>query len=388
MIREILLDGGPAGVAELRTALAAALDGGPTVLPLDAKDPRVADIRADLAPDEPVEPDTAVIVATSGSTGAAKGVLLSASALRASAEATHARLGGPGHWLVATPAQFVGGLQILVRARLAGTEPGVVDLSRPFRGAGFAEAARPVLAAGSGPKYTAMVPTQLRRLLDEGGAGLAALRAFDTVIIGAAALPAELAERAAGAGVRVVGAYGMSETASGCVYDGVPLSGVAVRLAGDAGRVEISGPVLASGYRRAPEATAAAFVDGWFVTGDAGRRHPDGRIEVLGRTDDLINTGGVKIAPVLVERVLAGVAGVREACVVGVPDERWGQAVVAAVVPSEAGRPPADAELRAAVLAALGRAAVPKRIGFVAALPLRGPGKIDRGAVRDAILGG
>ena len=379
-MREVLLDGGPAGVLALREALARVLDGsGETILPLDAGNPRLAELRADLAPDEPVEPDTAVIVATSGSTGKAKGVLLSAAALAASADATHARLGGPGRWLVSTPAQFVGGLQILVRALRAGTEPGIVDLSRPFRGDSFADAAKPVLN-GSGPFYTAMVPTQLRQLLDEGGAGLDAIRAFDAVIIGAAALPVELAERAAEAGVSVVRAYGMSETASGCVYDGVPLDGVEVRLAGESGRVEISGPVLAHGYRRAPEPTAAAFVDGWFVTGDAGIDR-DGRLEILGRTDDLINTGGVKVAPVLVERALAAVPGVREACVVGVPDERWGQAVVAAVVPSGTDRP-GEAELCAAVRAEVGKAAVPKRIGFVDELPLRGPGKIDRNRVR------
>jgi O-succinylbenzoic acid--CoA ligase len=123
-------------------------------------------------------------------------------------------------------------------------------------------------------------------------------------------------------------------------------------------------------------------VDGWFVTGDAAVRHADGRIEILGRTDDLINTGGVKVAPVLVERAITAQPGVREACVVGVPDERWGQAVVAAVVPVEPGRPPGEEDLRAAVRAEVGRAAVPKRFGFRAALPLRGPGKIDRVAVR------
>ncbi|HWC80932.1 MAG TPA: AMP-binding protein [Pseudonocardiaceae bacterium] len=400
-MREVLLDGRPPGVAELTEALTDALDGGPAVLPLDAANPRLDRLRAGIAPDQPLEPDTAVIVATSGSTGAAKGVLLSAGALVASADATHTRLGGPGRWLVATPVQYVGGLQVLVRSLRAGTVPGVVDLSKSFRADSFAAAAAPVLT-GSGPWYTAMVPTQLRQLLDEGGAGLAALCQFDAVIIGAAALSTQLGDRAADAGVRVVRAYGMSETASGCVYDGMPLDGVRVRLAGDAGRVEISGPVLANGYRRAPELTAAAFVDGWFVTGDAGVRHADGRLEILGRTDDLINTGGVKVAPVLVERALGAVAGVREACVVGVPDERWGQAVVAAVVPLErvggtagdggaggggVGEPvgPSEDVLRDAVRAELGRAAVPKRIGFVRELPLRGPGKIDRAAVRDLL---
>ncbi|HEX3792682.1 MAG TPA: o-succinylbenzoate--CoA ligase [Pseudonocardiaceae bacterium] len=381
-MREVLLDGRPPAVAELTAALTAALDGsGPVVLPLDAAGAQLAEQRAAVAPDQPVEPDTALIISTSGSTGAAKGVLLSAGALIASADATHARLGGPGRWLVATPTQYIGGVQVLVRSLRAGTTPGVVDLSVPFRAEGFADAAKPVLV-GSGPWYTAMVPTQLAQLLAEGGVGLAALRSFDAVIIGAAALSARLADRAAAARVRVVRAYGMSETASGCVYDGRPLDGVRVRLTGDAGRVEIAGPVLANGYRRDPELTAKSFVDDWFVTGDAAVRHADGRIEILGRTDDLINTGGVKVAPVLVERVLAALPGVREACVVAVPDDRWGQAVVAAIVPTEPGALPAEDDLRAAVRAEVGRAAVPKRFTVRPALPLRGPGKIDRAAVR------
>jgi o-succinylbenzoate---CoA ligase len=176
-----------------------------------------------------------------------------------------------------------------------------------------------------------------------------------------------------------VSAYGMSETASGCVYDGVPLDAVTVRLAED-DRVELAGPLLAHGYRRDPELTAAAFRDGWFRTGDTGRWR-DGRLDVLGRADDLINTGGVKVAPALVERVLTAQPGVRAACVVGVPDPRWGQAVVAAVVPVDPADPPAPAALADAVRGEIGRTAVPKRFGFTDALPLRGPGKVDRAAV-------
>jgi O-succinylbenzoic acid--CoA ligase len=374
-MREVRCDGGPMAVAELTAALADALAGGPTVLPLDVTSPSWARLRAAMAPEQPVEPDTAVIVATSGSTGAAKGVLLSARALTASANATHDRLGGPGRWLLATPAQYIGGVQVLVRALLSG----------PFRSDVFADAAGPVLTA-AGPRYTAIVPTQLVRLLDAGGRGLAALRAFDAVVVGAAATPATLAERAESAGVHIVSAYGMSETASGCVYDGRPLDIATLRL-GDpdetgVGRIELSGPMLANGYRHDPELTAATFVDGWFRTGDAGRLGAAGRLEVLGRTDDLINTGGVKVSPTQVERVLAAQPGVREACVVGLPDQHWGQAVVAAVVPTDPADPPQPARLADAVRSEIGRTAVPKRFGFTDRLPLRGPGKVDRAAVR------
>ncbi|WP_439386429.1 o-succinylbenzoate--CoA ligase [Amycolatopsis lexingtonensis] len=368
----IHLDGSPGALETLDRAVADALGGGPAVLPFT--DPALRDA---MAPDEPAEPDTAVVIATSGSTGAPKGVLLSARALVASAEATHTRLGGPGHWLLATPAQYIGGLQVLVRARLAGTTP-VVLTGSGFRPDDFAAAAAKL---PGGPRYTALVPTQLVRLLDDGGAGLAAAKTFDAIVLGAAATTPALRERAADAGIRIVPAYGMSETASGCVYDGVPLDGVRVDLAD--GRIRIAGDVLAHGYRLRPDLTAAAFADGWFTTSDRGVRHDDGRIEVLGRADDMINTGGVKVSANAIERVLCAQPGVRDACVVGVPDPEWGEAVVALVVP--AGEP---GDLRAAVRAELGPASAPKRIEFGTELPLRGPGKIDRAAVKTRLQSG
>ncbi|HVV11070.1 o-succinylbenzoate--CoA ligase [Amycolatopsis sp.] len=373
-MREVWVDG---SVDELRNALAEALDGGPAVLPLA---PGSAELRTAMAPGEPVEPGTAVIIATSGSTGQPKGVLLSADALRASATATHERLGGLGHWLLATPAQYIGGVQVIVRALLAGSTLASLPPGR-FTGDLFAEAAGPVLAQ-EGPRYTALVPTQLTRILDAGGPGLAAARAFDAIIIGAAATSGGLREQAAEAGVSIVPAYGMSETASGCVYDGVPLDGVRVDLASD-GRILIAGPVLTHGYRLRPDLTAEAFADGWFRTGDRGE-FAGGRLQVLGRIDDVINTGGVKVSAAAVERALAGCPGVRDSCVVGLPDPEWGELVAAAVVPD--GPPPDVAELRAAVRESAGAAAVPKRFEFVEALPLRGPGKIDRNAVATQIF--
>ncbi|WP_328606077.1 o-succinylbenzoate--CoA ligase [Amycolatopsis sp. NBC_00345] len=375
-MRVVWLDGSADAVAALDAAVASALDGGEAVLPLNAADPSAPALLEGMVPGTPAEPGTAVVIATSGSTGAPKGVLLSPSALTASARATHDRLGGPGHWLLATPAHYIGGLQVLVRARLAGTRAAYL-VGNGFRPDDFAAAAAPVLAA-AGPSYTALVPTQLVRLLDDGGAGLEAARAFDAIVLGAAATSPKLRTRAAEAGVRIMPAYGMSETASGCVYDGVPLDGVRVELDAD-DRIRIAGDVLAHGYRLAPELTAESFGDGWFRTSDRGRIHADGRVEVLGRADDVINTGGVKVSAAEVERVLGGQPGVRDACVVGLPDPEWGEAVVALVVTDGA----ADGSgLRAAVRAELGPAATPKRLEFTAELPLRGPGKIDRGAVK------
>lgn len=339
----------------------------------------IDELRAALAGGEPLvdgpldgwEKRAALGVPTSGSTGEPKTVLLDASALMTSAEATHERLGGPGTWLLALPTGHIAGVQVLVRSIVAGTTPGVLDMTKGFRAMGFAQAARPVLAQ-PGRHYTALVPTQLSRLVVGEGPGLAALRQFDGVLIGGAATPPKLLQQARALGVQVVTTYGMSETAGGCVYDGEPLRDVRLRT-DDV--IEINGPVLALGYRGAPEPFGE-----WFRTGDLGRLR-DGRLEVLGRADDVIVTGGEKVPPVLVERALATVDGVLEACVVGLPDDEWGQ-VVAAVVVARGAEPSLD-ELKAAVINEVGRAAAPKLVRFVSELPLHGPGKVDRSAVAD-----
>ncbi|WP_116041725.1 o-succinylbenzoate--CoA ligase [Amycolatopsis palatopharyngis] len=386
-MHEVWTDSGPESVRELMSALETALDGGPAVLPLDSRSPGAGAVRDAMEPGTPVEPSTAVIVPTSGSTGAPKGVLLSAAALTASATATIDRLGGPGRWLLATPAHYVGGLQVLVRGMLAGHEPTVLDTSSGFDPSAFAEAARAHQRL-PGPHYTALVPTQLARLLSAGEDAVSAAAGFDAIVLGGAALDDRLRSAALWAGISVISAYGMSETASGCVYDGVPLTGVRVRL-DTGGRVELAGPMLAHGYRLRPDLTATTFTGGWFRTSDLGRLHDDGRLEILGRADDVINTGGVKIAAAAVERVLTADPGVAMACVVGLPDPEWGESVAAVVVPtgSSSGGEELHSRLLAGVRAELGRAAVPKRLEFNAELPLRGPGKVDREAVRGRLAG-
>ncbi|MBC6446463.1 o-succinylbenzoate--CoA ligase [Actinokineospora xionganensis] len=355
--------------SEFMKALRAALDGsGPAVLPV-----AMGQSGEDMAPGEPLEPDTALVVRTSGSTGKPKGVLLSAKALRASADATHTRLGGPGTWLLAMPAHHIAGVQVLVRSIVAGTEP-VVMPRTAFRPKVFTESASDALGS-LGPVYTALVPTQLTRIVEDGGDALAALRAFDAVLVGGAAVSARTLERALDAGVRVRTTYGMSETAGGCVYDGVPLDGVDVRI--DDGVIELSGPMLANGYRLDPKATKESFVDEWFRTSDAGGFR-DGVLRVFGRVDDLINTGGVKVAPAAVENVLTAQRNVAEACVVGVPDAQWGQRVAAALVLTGAVD---EGELRSVVRAELSAPAAPKDFIVLAALPLIGPGKPDRRAL-------
>jgi o-succinylbenzoate---CoA ligase len=363
----------PVDNSAIVAALEAALHGGPAVLPLSANDPRAGELRVAMAPEQPTLPGTAVVVATSGSTGTPKGVELSAAALKASAAATHARLGGPGQWLLTLPAHHVAGVQVIVRSLLAGTRPVIRDTQA------FADA---VASMTGQRRYTSLVPTQLLRLLDD-PVGLDALRTFDAVLLGGAATPAPLLARARAAGVRVHTTYGMSETAGGCVYDGTPLDGVRVRLAD--GVIALGGPVLASGYRLDPAGTAASFVDGWFRTTDLGELGADGSLSVLGRADFMINTGGVKVAPAAVEAVLVGLPGVAEVCVVGLPDDKWGQMVAAAVVPGDVA--PSVESLLAAVRARLGAPSTPKLVRFVDELPLQGPGKVDRIGVKDMLLG-
>jgi o-succinylbenzoate---CoA ligase len=368
-VRVIRCDGSPETVGELDAALRAMFAGDEAVAPLR---PGQA-----IPPEDPGPGQ--VVLATSGSTGACKWVQLGAAALAASAAASHTRLGGAGRWLLALPTQHVAGLQVLVRAALAGERPSILDLSGGFHPAAFNAAAQQ-LTSESERCYTALVPTQLARLLDTDPGPLAR---FDAVLLGGAATPEPLLARAQAAGVRVVTTYGMTETAGGCVYDGWPLEGMRVRVDGTSGSViELAGPMLASGYLDAPGDTARAFRDGWFRTWDLGRLDSQGRLQVLGRADDVIVTGGRKVVPAEVEAVLIGLPGVAAACVVGVPDPEWGERVTAVVIPTDPGHPPDPGALRLAVRDLLSGAQVPKEVILFDTLPLRGIGKADRSAVR------
>lgn len=355
----------PATAEALLPALAAALDGGHAVLPLP---PDPARLLAALRPDEPLEEGVAAVVPTSGSTGEPKGALLPASALLASAHATAARLGGHAQWLLAIPPTHVGGLQVLVRSLVAGTNP-VVLPPGPFTPAAFAAASARLTGER---RCVSLVPTQLLRLLEAG----TDLTAYDAVLLGAAAAPAPLLQRAREAGARLVTTYGMSETAGGCVYDGVPLDGVTASLVD--GVVRLAGPVLALGYRLRPDLTAASFGPEGFLTSDLGRLD-GGVLTVLGRADDVVVTGGEKVAPAAVEAALATHPSVVEAGVVGVPDAEWGERVVAAVVL----RAPLTLEqARDHVSASLPRTWAPRALVEVTDLPALPSGKLDRVALR------
>jgi O-succinylbenzoic acid--CoA ligase len=393
-LHAVLLPPGPGG-GRLPGLLAAALDGtGPAILPLDPALPaaRLAELLAAFWPDAVITPqgtergcapgqggragpgtapDTAVVIATSGSTGAPKGVELTAAALRASAAASLARVGaGPGErWLCCLPGFHVAGLQVLVRCLLAGAEPLVTQRAGP---AEIAAAAR-----SGGRVHVSLVPTQLRRLLDDA----APLERLGTILLGGAAPAAGLLEDAAAAGARVVTTYGMSETCGGCVYDGIPLDGVRARLTG-AGLIQLAGPVLFSRYR--PDGGGPGE-DGWFTTSDLGALDGRGRLRVRGRADEVINTGGEKVVPGEVEAVLGALAGVAEVVVIGMADREWGEVVTAVIVPADPGAPPDLADLRERVRAELGGAAAPRRMRLLDALPMLASGKPDRRRLRMSV---
>jgi o-succinylbenzoate---CoA ligase len=367
------------GVSEVMPHLRQALDGsGPAWLPIPTTDRREARRLSDaLKPGDPINDDVALVVTTSGTTGIPKGALLGAEALRASGNATHDRLGGPGSWLLALPTHHIAGIQVLLRSILAGTEPTVLDVSGGF----LPEALAGAVGAMRGPRrYTALVPTQLIKSLDSPVAAKA-LAELDGVLVGGAATPAPVLDRARDLGITVVRTYGMSETCGGCVYEGVPLDGTEVRI--EDGRVILGGAMIARGYRNLPDHPAFAE-PGWFRTEDAGS-FDDGVLSITGRLDEAIMTGGLLVIPQVVEAVLANHPGIRECIVLGLPDERLGQRVAVAIVPAPGAAPTLD-ELRAHVVAELDSIAAPRELAVLSEIPLRGPGKPDRAALRKLLL--
>jgi o-succinylbenzoate---CoA ligase len=341
------------------------------LLPVPAGGDRRSTLSA-LRVGEAIDDDIALVVTTSGTTGAPKGALLTAAALTASATATHDRLGEPGRWLLALPPHHIAGVQVLVRSLLAGTVPVELDVSTRFDVSQLPSA---VAELGSGRRYTALVAAQLAKALTD-AAATAALAGLDAVLIGGGPAPRPVLDAAASAGISVVRTYGMSETAGGCVYEGVPLDGVKVRVDAD-GRIAIGGPTLAKGYRNPPDPDPFAE-PGWFHTDDVGAVDDSGVLSVLGRVDDAISTGGLTVLPQPVEAALRTHPAVADCAVFGLADERLGQRVVAAVVVADGCAPPSLDALRAHLMRTLDRTAAPRELHVVDALPMRGIGKVDR----------
>lgn len=375
-MRALAIPPGPSALS-LLTVLEGVLDGRDApMVPIPSGDLRESDLltRA-LRVGEEIDDDIALVIPTSGTTGTPKGAMLTPAALIASASATHDRLGGPGTWLLALPTHHIAGMQVLVRSSLAGTVPVELDLSRGFDVTGLPAA---VGTMGSGRRYTSLVATQLAKALTD-PAAVAALGELDAVLLGGGPAPAPVLAAASDAGIAVVRTYGSSETAGGCVYDGSPLDGVAVRIDPD-GRIEIGGAILANGYRNPSEPDPFAE-PGWFFTDDVGALDDSGLLTVLGRIDDAISTGGLTVLPSVVEAALSRHPAVAECAVFGVADDRLGQRVVAAVVP--AGVAPSLEDLREFVTESLDHTAAPRQLHIVGELPRRGIGKLDRQALRE-----
>lgn len=363
--------------------LRSALDGdGPAILPYAA-----GAMPVELPAS--VDREVAVVVETSGSTAAPKRVCLSGDALRASAQATAARIGEGGQWLLALPAHYVAGVQVLLRSLLAGTEP--VVASGHFDVPRFIDATERMRAGG--PRYTSLVPVQLARLVEAAEQDRVVrdtLASFDRILLGGQAAPTALLDDAARLGARVTVTYGSSETSGGCVYDGRPLDGVHVRIID--GRIELGGAVLAQGYLGDSARTTADFTvdaDGvrWYRTSDLGSLDSEGRLTVLGRADDVIISGGIKVALGAVERIVREQPGFTHAVALGVAHPEWGQAVaIAAPDTRAANMPDALDMLGRAVASAIGPAGRPTRLLVVPELPLLPSGKPDRRALAEVVL--
>ena len=314
-----------------------------------------------------VEPGTAVVIATSGSTGDPKGVVLSHAALTASATASLDRLGATAsdRWLCCLPLDHVAGLQVLLRSKLAGVEPVVHER--------FSVNA---VAAERDVAFVSPVPTMLRRLLD----AHADLRHLKAVLLGGAAPGAQLLDDAARAGMPVVTTYGMTETSGGCVYDGRRLDCAEIAIQEEdadtgAGRIYITGPMLFSGYRLRADLTSAAMRDQWLRTNDLGRI-VDGRLEVLGRADDVIVTGGRNVSGDWIAQLLERHPNVVEAAVAGREDREWGQRVVAFVVPRD--HQVSLEEVRRYLSGHAPAYAAPRELVLLDELPRLPNGKVDR----------
>ena len=313
---------------------------------------------------ESVDSDICLIVGTTGSTGIKKSVALSSAAVLASARASLDYLQArPGQtWALLLPLHHIAGINVLIRALDLGTTP--VDLRN--------------VTEYANTDFSAVVPTQIFQALNGDDKLLAHLQSSKKVLVGGAQLQEDLLRRAIDSGISVVRTYGMSETSGGCIYEGTPLKGVGLRIS-DAGLIEISGAVLSSGYLNNEDLWNQQYRDGWFTTSDHGVIE-DGILKVLGRSDDVYNTGGEKVSLTHVDEILHTAFPHLQWCAVAVDDAQWGQRLVVAV---SGGENPSIHEVSAVLSSALGDIAKAKQLLVFDELPLIGIGKIDRAQIID-----
>jgi len=391
---------GMGGVLKLASVIGPALDGtGPAIAPMaDSPEFIVRQTLEALRPNDPEFPlesdDIAIVSATSGSTGTPKGVLLSKQALEASATAFGNRFGTNNRWVVSMPAHRIAGIMVLVRSWFHNS-PFEIDPSvggaRTFESAAFAATTMRAVresAADGRALMVSLVPTQIARLLESGSVGIEALQSYDLVLSGAAATPQPMLNRMRELGIKVSVSYGMTETCGGCVFDGRPLDGVKVSLGTkddvEPGRVTISGPVTASGYRLRPDLDAVSFISGQVQTHDVGKLDSSGLLHILGRLDDVVTVGGVNVALSAVESLIRHHPAIEDVAVIDLQDELWGSIPIAYVVTRYhiADTSNLISEIQSTIRDQISRAAVPRTVQFVASLPMLDSGKIDRISLR------
>ena len=342
--------------------------------------------------DERLAPERiAVIVPTSGTTGAPKLARLSHRALVSAARTSAEHLGvePEDRWLAALPLAHVAGLSILTRALVSRRTVVLFDPDGPL----FSRL-DPLAAALRDHDVTlvSLVPAVLDRLIAEPVSFRPGPK-LRAVLLGGAPASRELLVRAHALRIPVLTTYGMTETcaqvatrpyaerfAAPAETDlapaGPPLPGVFVHAVG--GVVEVRGPTLFSGYVGEPSSNPGA---GWFKTSDRGHFDENGALVVTGRTDDVVITGGENVDPVEIEAALVTLPGVDAACVLGLPDPTFGQVVVALLVASDAAPKSVEA-VRTALAPRLASYKLPRRVAVVDSLPELASGKTDRTRAR------
>lgn len=410
MGRELISISANDPLAVMRALDEAMTASGPAIMPVAGEATAEQSVLTELPEDAPH--DVVAVIETSGSTAKPKRVMLTARGLRASAAATYERLDQLAaerginvdepyptrQWLLCLPAHYVAGLQVLARALQAGTRPDVYA-SEHFDVRYFDEVASKM---DGERRYVSLVPLQLQRLVEavtneedfsfaERERISARMGRFDGILVGGQAVPPHVVRTAREFGWAVVLTYGSSETSGGCVYNGVPLRGVSVRV--EDGEIWLAGPTLAAGYLDDPERNNTAFVEAdgvrWYRTNDAGEVEPpfdvavargsesEQRVSVTGRLDNVIISGGLKVNLDAVERAVHAKPGFETAVAVGIPSEKWGQSVALAIPHRNADEAALIGEAAEAI-AQLGPAARPVRCIQLEALPRLASGKPDR----------
>jgi O-succinylbenzoic acid--CoA ligase len=378
---------GAAGVAAVLPALAAALEGsGPAIAPIptvsaatsnDYVMSLLAAVQADASSPPLESDDVAVVMATSGSTGNPRGVLLTAPAM--TSMSAHVNGAGRPQWIAALPVTSMGGMNVLVRSLAADRPPVVLPSiggAQPFTADDFSAAVSRATSSSDDVRV-ALVPAQVARLLGD-DVGIEALRGCSMILVGGGPTRPSLLAAAAELGIGLTTTYGSTETAGGCVFAGRPLPGIVVTTSGaspgEPGILTISGPCVALGYRNDAEETARHFTPDGFVSTDLGFVDPDGFVTVIGRADDVVIINGTNVSPAAVERVIADLPDVIAAAAVAIDE---GEPRLFAFVQVRDLAPSVEEAIYEAVTAALGKVARPT-VRQVSRLPHLPNGKVDR----------